>query len=488
MCSSDLSTALPTITSELGGLDHLSWVVTAYLLASTASTPLWGKLSDIYGRKLMLQSAVVIFVVGSALAGLSQNMGELIATRALQGLGGGGLMVLIMAVIADLIPARERGRYSGLFGAVFGISSVIGPLLGGFFTQSLSWRWIFYINVPLGIAAFLILGAVLHLPPHHERKPVDWLGAALMVTGVTALLLVTVWGGHQYDWVSPQIIGLSIAGIALVITFVWHELRIDEPIVPMEFFHSRVFSMSAAIGFIVGFAMMGSIVYLSIYMQVVRGATPTAAGLQLLPLMVGMLGTSIVSGRMITHTGKYKVFPVIGTGLATIGLFMLSRLGIDAPYWYLAAAMIILGAGLGCVMQVLILAVQNTVSPKQMGAATSSSTFFRSIGASFGTAFFGAVWTARLSAEMAAAMPGGDSSAMTGSTTSMASIAALPPAVQEVVLGAFARAMDFTFLIAAPIMAVAFILALLLPEVHLRSRGDVEHALADDAALPVPLD
>lgn len=483
-----VSTALPTITSELGGLDHLSWVVTAYLLASTASTPLWGKISDLYGRKLMLQTAVVVFVVGSALAGLSQNMAQLIATRALQGLGGGGLMVLVMAVIADLIPARERGRYSGLFGAVFGVASVVGPLLGGFFTQSLSWRWIFYINVPLGIAAFIILGAVLHLPPHHERKPIDWLGAVLMVTGVTALLLVTVWGGNEYDWLSPQIIGMTVAGVGLLALFVWQELRTPEPIVPMELFGTRVFSISSMIGFIVGFAMMGSIVYLSIYMQVVRGATPTMAGLQLLPLMLGLLVTSILSGRLITRTGKYKIYPIIGTALAAIGLFLLSRLGVEAPYWYLALAMLVLGAGLGCVMQVLILAVQNTVSPKQMGAATSSATFFRSIGASFGTAFFGAVWTARLAAEISAGLPGIPADQLSGATTSMAGIAQLPAAVKDAVLEAFARAMDTTFLIAVPFMVVGFVLALMLPEVRLRTRGDTAHALADDAAVPLALD
>lgn len=483
-----VSTALPTITSELGGLDHLSWVVTAYLLASTASTPLWGKISDLYGRKLMLQTAVVVFVAGSALAGLSQNMAQLIATRALQGLGGGGLMVLVMAVIADLIPARERGRYSGLFGAVFGVASVVGPLLGGFFTQSLSWRWIFYINVPLGIAAFVILGAVLHLPPHHERKPIDWLGAVLMVTGVTALLLVTVWGGSEYDWLSPQIIGMAVAGAALLALFVWQELRTPEPIVPMELFRTRVFSISSMIGFIVGFAMMGSIVYLSIYMQVVRGATPTMAGLQLLPLMLGLLVTSILSGRLITKTGKYKIYPVIGTALAAVGLFLLSRLGVDAPYWYLALAMLVLGAGLGCVMQVLILAVQNTVSPRQMGAATSSATFFRSIGASFGTAFFGAVWTARLAAEISAGLPGVPADQLSGATASMSAIAQLPTAIQQAVLEAFARAMDTTFLIAVPFMVVGFVLALMLPEVRLRTRGDVAHALADDAAMPLALD
>lgn len=480
-----VSTALPVITSDLGGLNELSWVVTAYLLASTASTPIWGKISDLYGRKRMLQTSIVVFVIGSMLAGAAQNMGELIATRALQGIGGGGLMVLVMAVIADLIPPRERGRYAGLFGAVFGISSVVGPLLGGFFTQHLSWRWIFYINVPLGIAAFLVLGAVLHLPVSHQRRKIDWLGSALLVTSVTSLLLVTVWGGHQYDWMSAQIIGLGVVGFGLGTWFVLHELRTDEPIVPMTLFSNKVFRVTSMIGFIVGFAMFGSIVYLSIYFQVVRGASPTEAGLMLLPLMVGVLLTSILSGQLITRLGRYKVFPIVGTALATIGLYLLSHMGVDTPFWFSALAMFVLGAGLGNVMQVLVLAVQNTVEPAQMGAATSGSTFFRSIGGSFGTAFFGAVWTSRLAAELSGVFPGGAGAGDV--TSSISNITSLPAAIQGQVLDAFARAMDTTFLVAVPVMALAFLLSLILPEVRLRTHQDTAHVLADDAAMPLPV-
>jgi EmrB/QacA subfamily drug resistance transporter len=482
-----VSTALPTITSDLGGLNQLSWVVTAYLLASTATTPIWGKISDLYGRKPMLQLSIVVFVVGSILAGMSQNMPELIATRALQGVGGGGLMVLVMAVIADLIPPRDRGRYAGLFGAVFGISSVVGPLLGGWFTQHLSWRWIFYINVPLGIAAFAILGAVLHLHNKHERKPIDWLGSALMVAGVCLLLMVTVWGGKEYDWVSPQIIGMTVAGLGFLVWFVLHELRVDEPIVPMTLFSNKVFRVTSVIGFMVGFAMFGSIVYLSIYFQVVRGATPTEAGLALLPLMVGVLLTSILSGQLISRMGRYKIFPIIGTALAAVGIYMLSRLGVDASFWYSALAMFVLGAGLGNVMQVTVLAVQNTVEPQQMGAATSGSTFFRSIGGSFGTAFFGAVWTGRLAAEISNAFPGADTGAISGATSSITSIHSLPEAIQAPLLEAFARAMDTTFLIAVPFMIVAFVFALILPEVRLRTHQDTAHALAEDAGVPLPM-
>ncbi len=294
-----VSTALPTITSDLGGLNELSWVVTAYLLTATASTPIWGKLSDLYGRKLMLQTSVVIFVIASALAGLSQDMTQLIATRALQGLGGGGLMVLVMAVIADLIPPRERGRYVGLFGGVFGIASVIGPLLGGFFTEHLSWRWIFYINLPLGIAAFLVLGSVLHLPRHRTEHRIDWLGAVLLVIGVTSLLMVTVWGGNEYAWGSTQIIGLATLGVVALAAFVWQELRAPEPMVSMDLFKNRVFTITSGIGFVTGFAMFGSIVYLSIYLQVVYGSSPTVAGLQLLPLMAGVSGD--VDPQWTTH-------------------------------------------------------------------------------------------------------------------------------------------------------------------------------------------
>jgi EmrB/QacA subfamily drug resistance transporter len=490
-----VSTALPTITSDLGGLSELSWVVTAYLLASTASTPLWGKLSDMYGRKSTLQVSIIIFLIGSALAGASQNMWELIATRAIQGLGGGGLMVLVMAVVADLVSPRERGRYTGLFGAVFGVASILGPLLGGFFTEQLSWRWIFYINIPIGIAAIFIIGAVLHLPVHHEKKKIDWIGAGLLVASVTSLLLVTVWGGTQYAWGSTTILGLIAFGFITGALFVWNELRVDEPIVPMRLFRNEVFTVTSLVGFVVGFAMFGTIVYLSIYMQVVRGLSPTQAGLQLVPLMLGMLFFSVVSGRLISRWGRYKVFPIVGTLLATLGLYMMSHLGLTSPYWYIALSALVLGAGLGNVMQVLVLAVQNSVKVTEIGVATSGSTFFRSIGGSFGTAVFGAILTHKLAHELTRLLPPGVHLPAGGVTQSIGAINSLPPAVQLLVKQAFANAIDFTFLVAVPIMFVAFILTLFIKEHPLRTNAgvdvarseDISHALMNDAPVSIPV-
>jgi len=484
-----VSTALPTITSDLGGLNELSWVVTAYLLASTASTPIWGKLSDLYGRKRMLQSAVAIFVVASALAGLSQNMSQLIGTRALQGIGGGGLMVLVMAVVADIVAPRDRGKYTGLFGAVFGVSSVLGPLLGGLFTEHLSWRWVFYVNIPLGLAAFVVLGAALHLPVRTQKHRIDWLGATLMVAGTVMLLLVAVWGGQKFAWGSPQIIGLAVGGVLATVLFILQELRHPEPLVPLSMFRLSVLRVASAMGFVIGFAMFGAIVYLSIFMQVVRGASPTSAGLQLLPLMLGLLLTSIISGRLITRTGKYRIFPMLGSAAATVGMFMLSQCGVDTDLWFLWLSAFVLGAGLGGVMQVLVIAVQNSVDQRQLGAATSTSTFFRSIGGSFGTAVFGAVWTSQLAWQLEVNLPAGLGEQLSAAghsvSTSMGNIAALPGPVKDAVVLSFANSIDRTFLLAVPVMLVAFGLSFLLKEVPLRTLPSTSEELTEDAALPM---
>ncbi|MDI1288441.1 MAG: MDR family MFS transporter, partial [bacterium] len=402
-----VSTALPRITSDLNGLGQLSWVVTAYLLASTASTPIWGKISDLYGRKIMLQAAIVIFLAGSLLAGASTSMGMLIVTRGIQGLGGGGLIVLVMAVIADVIPPRDRGKYTGLFGAVFAVASIAGPLLGGFFVDSLTWRWIFYINIPVGIAAFLVITTVLQVPKRKVQHVIDYLGAAMLVVGVCVLLLIFEWGGARYPWTSPQIIGMGLVTVALLFAFVMRQLRVSEPIVPMALFGNGVFRTTSVIGFIVGLAMFGAIVFMPLFLQVVQGASPTQAGLELLPMMAGLLFASILSGRLISRIGRYKIFPVIGTALAAIGMFMLSTTKIDTPYWQIALALLVLGLGIGNVMQVLIIAVQNSVNPKDVGVATSGSMFFRAVGGTIGTALFGAGMTARQTTELTSNQPAG---------------------------------------------------------------------------------
>lgn len=462
-----VSTALPRITSELGGLNQLAWVVTAYLLSSTASTPIWGKISDIYGRKLMLQSSIVIFLIGSALAGASTSMEMLIITRGIQGLGGGGLMVLVMAVIADVIPPRERGRYTGLFGAVFAVSSIVGPLLGGWFVDALSWRWIFYINLPLGIAAMFILASVLRIPQHRVDHRVDYLGAALMVSGVVLGLLVTEWGGSRYDWTSPTLLGMAASSLILLALFVWRQLRIDEPLVPMSLFRNKVFGITSLLGFIVGLAMFGSLIYLSLYLQVVLGSSPTVAGLQLIPMMVGMLSMSILSGQLTSRIGRYKPFPIIGMALATVAMLLFSTVDVNTPYWKLALAMLILGAGLGNVMQVLIIAVQNSVKPQEIGVATSGSTFFRSIGGTFGTAIFGAIMTAQVSGNISSALPGADVDT-SQLTNALSTISSLPDQIRMVVLTAFSDALSTVFLVAVPIVAVGFLLALIVPDVRLK--------------------
>ncbi|MFD8466953.1 DHA2 family efflux MFS transporter permease subunit [Streptomyces cyaneofuscatus] len=466
-----VSTALPTIVSELGGLDHLSWVVTAYLLAATAATPLWGKLGDQYGRKKLFQTAIVIFLIGSALCGMAQNMPQLIGFRALQGLGGGGLMVLSMAIVGDIVTPRERGKYQGLFGAVFGVTSVLGPLLGGFFTETLSWRWVFYINLPIGVVALLVIAAVLHIPVHREKHTIDYLGTFLIASVATCLILVASLGGTTWAWGSVQIIALAVLAVVLLIAFVAVERRAAEPVLPLKLFRIRTFSLVAVISFIVGFAMFGAMTYLPTFLQVVHGITPTMSGVHMLPMVLGMLLTSTGSGQLVSRTGRWKVFPLAGTALTAAGLLLLHRLSPASSTWEMSLSFFVFGAGLGLVMQVLVLVVQNAVSYRDLGVATSGATFFRSIGASFGVAIFGTVFTNRLTGQLDSALagrslpPGVDAERLAADPRS---IQMLPADLRPSILDAYSTSITDVFLYAAPVVLIAFVLAWFLREDKLR--------------------
>jgi EmrB/QacA subfamily drug resistance transporter len=449
-----VSTALPTIVRDLGGLEHLSWVVTSYLLAVTVVTPLYGKLGDQYGRKLVLQAALVIFLAGSALCGAANGMTELIAFRGVQGLGGGGLMVSAMAAIGDVVPPRERGRFTGLFGAVFGLSSIAGPLIGGFLTTHFSWRWIFYVNLPLGLVALGVLAVALPSPAERRRHRIDYEGTVLLATGLASLVLLTTLGGNQLDWTSPGIALLGLLAAGSLAAFLRVEHRAPEPILPPSLLRNRVFAVTSAVSLVTGFAMFGAIVYLPLFQQVVRGQSPTASGLQLFPLMAGLLVASIASGQVITRTGRYKPFPIAGTGIAVVGLLLLSRLDASTSTLEAGIYMAVLGVGLGLVMQVLILAVQNAVDYEDLGVATSGATLFRSIGGSLGTAILGAVFSARLTDEL--------------------------PAKGQI--GAFTEALSTVFLVAAAVAAIAFALTWFIEERALRRT--VETSGLDDVFAP----
>lgn len=466
-----VSTALPTIVSDLGGLDHLSWVVTAYMLAATAATPLWGKLGDQYGRKKLFQIAIVIFLIGSALCGVAQNMPQLIGFRALQGLGGGGLMVLSMAIVGDLVPPRERGKYQGLFGAVFGATSVLGPLLGGLFTEHLSWRWVFYVNLPIGVVALVVIAAALHIPASRARHTIDYLGTFLIASVATCLVLVASLGGTTWDWGSPQIVGLAVLGVVLGVWFVAVERTAAEPVIPLKLFRIRTFTLSAVISFVVGFAMFGAMTYLPTFLQVVQGVSPTMSGVHMLPMVAGLLIATTASGQIVSRTGRWKVFPVAGTAVTTLGLLLLHQLDENSPTGEMSAYFFVFGFGLGLVMQVLVLIVQNAVGYEDLGVATSGATFFRSIGASFGVAIFGTVFTSRLGDKLTAALRGQElppGVSVDSLKADPRGIAELPAGLRPGVLNAYAAAITDVFLYAAPVALVAFVLAWFLHEDRLR--------------------
>ncbi|POX64211.1 EmrB/QacA family drug resistance transporter [Streptomyces sp. Ru62] len=466
-----VSTALPTIVSDLGGLEHLSWVVTAYLLASTAATPLWGKLGDQYGRKRLFQTAIVIFLIGSALCGMARDMPQLIAFRAVQGLGGGGLMVLSMAIVGDLVPPRERGRYQGLFGAVFGTTSVLGPLLGGLFTEHLSWRWVFYVNLPVGVVALAVIATALRIPRRTAHHVIDYLGTFLIAAVATCLVLVASLGGTTWPWGSAQIIGLAVLGVVLAVAFVAVERRAAEPVLPLKLFRIRTFTLAAVISFIVGFAMFGALTYLPTFLQVVHGVSPTLSGVHMLPMVFGLLLSSTLSGQIVSRTGRWKVFPIAGTAVTTLGLLLLHRLDENSATAVMSVCFFVFGTGLGLVMQVLVLIVQNAVSYEDLGVATSGATFFRSIGASFGVAIFGTVFASRLGDKLTDAFrgvhlpPGATPGALKADPRG---IAALPPPLRPAALHAYASAITDVFLYAAPVALLGFLLAWLLKEDRLR--------------------
>lgn len=457
-----VSTALPTIVGELGGFDQLSWVVTSYLLTSTVVVPLYGKFGDLYGRKVVLQVAIGIFLAGSVLCGLAQDMTQLILMRALQGLGGGGLLVVTMAAIGDVIPPAERGRYQGLFVGTYGLATVIGPLLGGFLVDHLSWRWIFYVNLPLGVISLLVIATAFHPHVRHVKHRIDYWGAGWLTLALSCLILFTTEGGTVLPWSSPQlwfILGFAVVG---AVGFVYEESVAEEPIIPLGLFRHRTFLLSCLIGLFVGAALFGSTTFLPLYLQVVKGVSPTGAGLQLLPLMGGVLVSSMVSGRVISRIGRYRMFPIAGTFIATIALLLLGTLRDDTPLAVIYAYAALLGLGLGMVMQVLILATQNSVDMRLLGVATSGVTLFRSIGGSLGVSVFGAIFSDGLASRLDGAATQGPHGMGPDALNK------LPPAEHTAYVHAFGSSLHTVYHVAAAVIAIAFVLAWGMRDVPLR--------------------
>ncbi|ABP56140.1 MDR family MFS transporter [Salinispora tropica] len=472
-----VSTALPRIVGEFGGLDHFTWVVTAYVLGTTVSTPIWGKLGDLFGRKPIFLTSVVIFLLGSALCGMAgsrllggpdDGMAELIAFRAVQGLGAGGLMVGVLAIIGDLVPPRERGRYQGMIAGIMAIALVAGPLVGGFITDHLSWRWAFYVNLPLGGAALVLLVATLRLPRHRTEHRIDWLGAALLAVGITAIVLITTWGGNEYAWRSPQIVGLIVLALASLAAFGVVERRAVEPVLPLSLFANRNFALISVIGFLLGFAMYGAMSFLPLYQQTVQGASATESGLLLLPLMFGMLVVSLLVGRTITRTGRYRAFPIIGGVVMSAAMVLLTRLDAQTDVVESSLYLLVLGVGMGFLMQTTMLIAQNSVDQRDLGAASGAATFFRSIGGSFGISLFGAVFASRLSDSPAGGIFGGGEA---GTAMDLVKLRELPETLRELVLGGLADAVSHVFLWALLFTLVVPVFAWLIREIPLRTEN-----------------